>query len=164
MLTHLIEKMVYCQDVVAKITKNQYTIGHMSLIRFMVLLALGTALAWAAWVLVIIRLNPYSDGIPALILFFGSAAIAIAGTLTIAGFFIRYWLEREQVIFRQFAVASRQAMLVTGGAVIIGILQVQGMLRFWSAGLVALFVIILELFIQAGTYRRVAHSHEGRPI
>lgn len=136
----------------------------MSLIRFMMLLAFGTALAWAAWILVLVRLNPYTDGLPALILFFGSAAVAVAGTLTIAGFFLRYWLEREQVIFRQFAVASRQAIILTGGCLIIAILQLQGMLRIWSAGLVLLLVLIIELFIQAGTYRRAAHPHDEQTV
>jgi hydrogenase-4 membrane subunit HyfE len=130
----------------------------------MILLAFGTALAWAAWILVLVRLNPYSDGLPALVLFFGSAAVAVAGTLTIAGFFLRYWLEREQVIFRQFAVASRQAIILTSGFLIVGILQLQGMLRIWSAGLVLLLVLIIELFIQAGTYRRAVHPHDEQTV
>jgi hydrogenase-4 membrane subunit HyfE len=130
----------------------------------MILLAFGTALAWAAWILVLVRLNPYSDGLPALVLFFGSAAVAVAGTLTIAGFFLRYWLEREQVIFRQFAVASRQAIILTSGFLIVGILQLQGMLRIWSAGLVLLLVLIIELFIQAGTYRRAVHPHYEQTV
>lgn len=130
----------------------------------MILLAFGTALAWAAWILVLVRLNPYSDGLPALVLFFGSAAVAVAGTLTIAGFFLRYWLEREQVIFRQFAVASRQAIILTSGCLIVGILQLQGMLRIWSAGLVLLLVLIIELFIQAGTYRRAVHPHDEQTV
>jgi hypothetical protein len=126
----------------------------------MLMLAFATVLSWAAWILVVIRLNPYSDGTTAVLLFFGSAGLALAGTLTIIGFFLRYWLEKGQVLYRQFAVASRQAMILTAGCLVIGALQLQHLLRPWSGILVLVLAMIVELFMQAGSYRRTVHSHE----
>ena len=160
---HLTRCSFFRQGGVAVCARNQYTIGTMSIIRFMLILAFATLLSWAAWILVVVRLNPYSDGLTALVLFFGSAAVAVAGTLTILGFFVRYWLEKGQVLYRQFAVASRQAIIVTAGCLVIGVLQLQHILRPWSALLVLLIAVIIELFIQAGSYRRTVHPQEVLP-
>ena len=126
----------------------------MPLLRFMAILAFGTVLSWAAWLVTVFRLDPYTDGTFAVALFMISAFLAVSGTLTIIGFFLRYWLEEQKIIFRQFAVAGRQALVLTSGLAIVAGLQLGSMLHLWSAILVLMLVIIVELFFQAGEHRR----------
>ena len=128
----------------------------------MAVLAFGTALSWAAWFVTVYRLDPYTDGTFAVILFMTSGFLAISGTLTIVGFFLRYWLEEQKIIFRQFAVAGRQAIVLTSGFVLIAGLQLASMLRAWTAILVLVFVLVIELFFQAGEHRRRLAQHAER--
>lgn len=128
----------------------------MPFLRFIGILAFGTILSWAAWVLTLLRLNPYQDGTVAVILFLGSGAFALGGTLTIGGFFIRYWLEKQTVIYRQFSVAARQGILITGCALVCAVLQLGGLLHWWSMMMIVIMTTLIELFFQAGQYRRVS--------
>lgn len=125
----------------------------------MAILAFGTALSWAAWVVTVFRLDPYTDGAFAVALFMISGFLAVSGTLTIIGFFVRYWLEEQKIIFRQFAVAGRQALVLTTGLALVAGLQLGSMLHVWSATLVLVLVIIVELFFQAGEHRRQLAHH-----
>lgn len=128
----------------------------------MAILAFGTVLSWAAWLVTVFRLDPYTDGSFAVALFMISGFLAVSGTLTIIGFFLRYWLEEQKIIFRQFAVAGRQAVVLTAGFSIIAGLQLASLLHVWSAVLVLVLVMVVELFFQAGEHRRQLAHHAER--
>lgn len=126
----------------------------MSLIRFLIILGVGTALSWTAWVLVLMTLDPVSGGSVALMLFHGSFFLALFGSATIIGFFLRYWLEKETVLFRQITIAVRHATIVASGASIALLLQGQRLLNLWSILALAGLAIVIELFFLAGQTRR----------
>lgn len=131
----------------------------MSLVRFLILLGVGSVLSWAAWILVLMTLDPQTGGFIALALFYSSFFLAGVGTLTIAGFFLRYWLEKEKIPFDQIRISLRQALLITGGLVIALILQAQRLLNPWSVVVLFLFVIVIEVFFLAGQSR----PHHNQP-
>ena len=119
----------------------------------MAILAVGTVLSWGAWFIALWRLDPQTDGPLAVSLLLATLTLAVAGTLTIVGFFLRYWLEKDGVIFRQFAVAGRQAIMSSIGLLIAAAMELANLLHWWSAGFVIILLLMIELFWQAGEHR-----------
>lgn len=126
----------------------------MSLLRFLIVLGAGTVLSWTAWVLVLLTLDPVSGGSVALMLFYGSFFLALFGTATIGGFFLRYWLEKETVLFRQIAVAVRHGSIVATGSSVALLLQGQRLLNIWSIIALVALAVVIELFFLAGQTKR----------
>ena len=126
----------------------------MSLLRFLALLAVGTILSWAAWVLTLMMLDPYSSGFIALALFYSSLFLAVVGTLTIIGFFIRYWLEKEKIPFQQIRTSLRQATLVSATLIMSLALQAKRLLNPWTVIVLLLLLLVTEVFFLAGSSRR----------
>lgn len=94
----------------------------------------------------------------ALLLFYGSFFLASFGTVAIIGFFIRYWLEKETILFRQIAIALRHGLLVSSGSTLALLLQSRRLLNVWAILALVTLVVLIELFFLAGQTRRPATS------
>lgn len=130
----------------------------MSLIRFLLILGFGTALSWTAWVLVLTMLDPQTGGLAAIGLFYLSWWLALLGTVTIIGFFARYWLEKDGVMFRQLSVALRQALLLSAGATVALMLQSRRLLSVWTMLSLIILLFVAESFFLAGQTDRSRQS------
>lgn len=126
----------------------------MSLVRFLIALGVGSILSWTAWILVYTTLDPFSGGFIVIALFYVSGALALLGTLTLGGFFLRYWLEKEKIPFQQIGVAMRQATTLTLAIIIGLVLQAARLLSGWTLAILIIFTILTELFFIAGQSRR----------
>lgn len=126
----------------------------MSLVRFLIALGVGSILSWTAWILVYTTLDPFSGGLIVIALFYVSGALALLGTLTLGGFFLRYWLEKEKIPFQQIGVAMRQATTLTLAIIIGLVLQAARLLSGWTLAILIIFTILTELFFIAGQSRR----------
>ncbi|MBI3572785.1 MAG: hypothetical protein HY092_01125 [Candidatus Kerfeldbacteria bacterium] len=131
---------------------------HMSLIRFLVVVSIGTALSWVSWVMIITSLDP-SGGGSVLALFYLSLFLALMGSLTIIGFFLRYWLEADKVLFQQIAVSLRQASLLSGALVLALMLQAARWLNVWTLIILLLLAGVIEMFFLAGQTQRARSLH-----
>lgn len=87
-------------------------------------------------------------------LFYGSFFLALFGTATIGGFFLRYWMEKETVLFRQIAIAVRHGTIVASGSSVALLLQGQRLLNIWSIIALVALAIVVELFFLAGQTKR----------
>lgn len=126
----------------------------MSLVRFLIILGLGTLLSWSAWVLVIMTIDPFANGAFAVSLFAVSFWLAMVGTLTLIGFFVRYWLEKHNVPFRQLGVAFRQSILMTSAATVALLLQAERLFQWWVGFILVLLIMTIEFFFLSGDARR----------
>lgn len=126
----------------------------MSLVRFLIFLSIGTALSWTAWGLVLFNLDPVAGGAIGPVLFLGSLWLALIGTMTLVGFFIRYWFERSTVPFRQVAVAFRQAALLGTGTMVALVLQTGRLFHWWTGLFLLLLILGIEFFFLVGDTSR----------
>jgi len=126
----------------------------MSLVRFLLMLSVGTLLSWLAWVMVLTNMNPAANGVAAVALFYLSLILALTGTVTMIGFFLRYWLEKEKLPFRQITISFRQATFLSVGVGLALLLQSGRLLHWWSIMMLVLVVCILEIFFLLNQSRR----------
>ncbi len=118
----------------------------MTLRQYILLMLLGTCGAWTAWLLVIFYLTPESAGTMGFIFFYLALFIAIIGTTTLIGFALRYWLHKDEVVFRQVSISFRQGILLGIVAVLALLLQEQRLLTWWNLVILILALTIIEFF------------------
>ena len=112
-------------------------------------MALGTVLAWAAWALIVLNVNPFETGLGGLVLFYVTLAVAIVGTVTLGLSFLRVvLLRRSRVPSREIQIAFRHAVLFMIVSVLSLLLSAYGWVRTWH--LVALIALAM---LAEGTFR-----------
>lgn len=115
-------------------------IATMSLRSFVSLMAVGTVLAWAAWALILLNVNPFETSLAGLALFYVTLAAGIVGAVTLALTFIRVGLlRRAHVPGREIKIAFRHALLFMFVAIFSLILSAHGWVHTWH--LVALVAL-----------------------
>jgi hypothetical protein len=126
----------------------------MSLKKYLIFMSLLTLFCWLAWLVVLYFINPQEAGIVGFLLFYCSLFVALVGTFSLLGFFLRVWFSRQEVIFRHLGISTRQSLWFSLLLVGVLIMQGAGYMRWWSVGLLVLLLIILEFFFLS---KRVAH-------
>lgn len=114
---------------------------------------LGSLIAWVTWLLVLFTVNPFEAGVLGFAMFYIALAVALIGTLSLAGFGVRMLMyKHEAVVLREVTTAFRQACLLA--VVIIGslLLQSKSLLAWWNVLLFVLVVSVLELFFLSSRF------------
>lgn len=106
----------------------------------------STAAAWAAWLIVLFRVDPFASGPVGFLLFYLSLWLSLTGTISLLGLMIRAKIKKEEAIFRQVSNSFRQATFL--GALIVGLLYFQGhrLLTWWNLILFVIGLMFLEFF------------------
>jgi hypothetical protein len=110
-------------------------------------MALGTAVAWAAFVVVLNYLSPETAGTLGFVFFYLSLFLSITGTLTLLGFAWRHFRHRDEVLFRHVSISFRQGVLLSSMAVGALFLQANKLLTWWNLGLLIVGLTLLEFFL-----------------
>ena len=118
----------------------------MTLRTFLFILFLATVLAWLAWGLVLFNFAPPPGDLLALLFFYASLTLALAGTFTLLGFTLRRWQKPVVLPYRQVLIAWRQALWFTLLLLGLLILQSQQLLTWWNALLLLVALTVLEFF------------------
>jgi hypothetical protein len=118
----------------------------MSLKIFLVLIILGTILAWITFGLVVFNLDPEQAGIFGFLLFYLNLFLALSGTIFIVSDLIKARFFKYQSLYHRFKVSLRHSIFFT--VLILGwaFLKSQGILRWWNILLLILSLTILEFF------------------
>ncbi len=118
----------------------------MTLKRYLLSMSLATAIAWAAWAMVLVLVSPEEVGMGGVLLFFVSLFLALIGTFSLVGLALRFLLLKKEMVYYQVVNSFRQAALL---AILIDlslVLQSFGLLTWWNFLLFVVGLGILELF------------------
>jgi len=128
----------------------------MNLKSYLWLIALGTALAWLGWTLVILNIDPNEAGASGVILFYVTLFVSFVGTLALAGTLYRVRKpERRELASREVRISFRHAIMLSSVAIVSLLLASHGLLYWWNLlGLIALTGVIEYGFLLVGESRR----------
>jgi len=118
----------------------------MSLKKYLIFMTSVTLFCWLAWLVVLFYMNPDEGGVVGFTMFYLSLFLALIGTFSLLGFFIRVWFSKETFIFRHLGVATRQSLWFSILLIVTLMFQGGGMLKWWSALLLVLFLVLMEFF------------------
>lgn len=120
---------------------------------FVIVMSLATAAAWIAWLVVLVSIDPTRTSQLGFVFFYVTLAIALVGTLSIAGAGIRTWMQKDELVSRHVTVALRQSFLFT--ALVVGSLFLLSQDLFtWITAflLIAILAIIELIFLSASRH------------
>lgn len=110
---------------------------------------IASVFGWASWGLVIHKLSPYESPAPALTLFYTSLFIALTATFALLGFYLRVWLNRDEVYFQHINIALRQGVLLSIIMCTGLLFQRLRVLTWWDGLLLVLIMILVEFYFMA---------------
>lgn len=106
-----------------------------------------TASLWLSWWWVVISVDPFASDWLGLLLFYITLFLALIGTFTVLGVFLRRLRMHEELLFHLVMLSSRQSIVLSALVVIFVFLQSHRVLSIWSALFLVIIVIGLEFFI-----------------
>lgn len=115
------------------------------------LLIIGAAglVSWMAWFVVIQKLDPYESIGLAMAMFYISLFFALTCTFTVLGFYLRLWLNKNEIYYHHIQIAFRQGLLLTVIALGCLTFQLMGILTWWSGLLLIAAVTLIEFYFVA---------------
>ena len=121
----------------------------MTIRQYSIFMILGTVLCWAAWALVLIYLDPTSAGWLGFGFFYGSLYLALLGTFSLIGMWLRLYLIKYDAVFRQISIAFRQAFFFSFLVIASLFLQSKGIFTWWNMLLLVAALTLIEFAIIA---------------
>lgn len=123
---------------------------------YVILMGVGTGLAWISWLFVIQTMNPEEAGLTAFMFFYITLFLSLVGTLSLVGLLFRIGLRREpDMLTRVVRISFRHALLLSLGAVTALWLSAHRQLAwYWIVVLIALIAGVEYLFLMIQSARR----------
>ena len=117
--------------------------------RVLAFIGMGTFVAWAGWLAVVSKLDPWSSPTLALPLFFVTLFMALTGTFAIVLFLIKRWKTQDQVYMKHITLSLRQGLLLSlCTCFCLGLLMI-GLLRIWNGLLLVTLMTLVEFYLSA---------------
>lgn len=110
---------------------------------------IAATFGWASWGLVIHKLSPYTSPVPALTLFYTSLFIALTATFALFGFYLRVWLNKNEIYHQHINIALRQGVLLSIIMCTGLLFQRLRVLTWWDGLLLVLIMILVEFYFMA---------------
>lgn len=126
----------------------------MTLRSYLIGMFVSTLFCWASWVLILVYIDPEQSSAIGFLSFYVSLFFAMVGTLTIAGFYLRVWFTKNEVLFAHVVPSFRQAILLSIILVVALILQSFRLLTWWDGALLVGSVTLLEFYFMSRTSPR----------
>jgi Ca2+/Na+ antiporter len=113
-----------------------------------VIMILATLLAWLGFFIIINNFDPYQGQLVVFTLFYFVLFLAVLGTFSLFGFWLRKLWNRKRGIARIMVGESfRQAIIFSLALVIALILQANRLLSWWNIVLLVVIATIVEFMI-----------------
>lgn len=114
----------------------------MSHIKYLTIIGVAGAVAWLGWIITLLKLNPFESTGMALGFFFVTFFIALLCTFTIAGFYLRVWIYKNEIYYSHINISLRQGILLSSIVIISLAFQLLGVLN-WLSGLLLITAVLL---------------------
>lgn len=124
--------------------KNALKVPHY---RILLIIGVSTVVSWAAWLLVLLKLDPFAASALALPLFFASSLLALTGTFSLILFSFKRLQSGEHIYVKHVLISLRQGALLSICTCIALLLLMLGLLRIWNGFLLVIFMMLLEFFL-----------------
>lgn len=123
---------------------------------YVILMGLGTAMAWIAWLFVLQTMNPDEAGLTAFIFFYTTLFLSLVGTLSLLGLIYRIGIRhREAVLAREVRISFRHAILLSlVGTSALWLSAHRQLAWYWLLGLIIVVGGIEYLFLMVQASRR----------
>lgn len=125
-------------------SRNFFSIPHY---RILFLIILATLISWAAWLLVIFKLDPFSNTGLAVSLFFISSILSFSGFFTLILFLLKKWKVGDHIYIKHIVISLRQGLLLSICTCLCLALLMLGLLRIWNGLLLVAFTMLLEFYL-----------------
>jgi hypothetical protein len=126
---------------------NQQTQNAESYKQYILTIGLTALVSWAAWGMVVAKLDPYESTSMAMGLFFISLFFAFIGTFTLIGFGLRRWIGKAEVYYHHLSVSLRQGMLLSLCTLLCISFLIMGVLKWWNGLMLVTIAVLVELYI-----------------
>ena len=107
---------------------------------------IAAVFGWSSWIVVINKLSPFYSPMYALTFFYLSLFIALTSTLGLLGYFVRVWINKNEVYFYHINIALRQGALISAMVCVAIMFQRMRVLTWWDALLLLMLVGLIELY------------------
>ncbi|MBU1126489.1 MAG: hypothetical protein ABH826_02860 [Patescibacteria group bacterium] len=114
----------------------------MNLKQYITFFAIGTAIGWSAWILVVLSIDPSAAGALGILMFYISLTIGLSGLLTTISTLIRFARYPDRDTEEVVLTSLRQGFLLTI-LVICALILLSFELLFWWSVLIIVFIIAL---------------------
>lgn len=118
----------------------------MSHSRYLSFIALAGSFSWIGFGLVLFKLNPFESLGMSLSLFFITFFLALVCTFSLVGFYVRLFLNRNEIYYHHINISLRQGFLLSILATIALGLQLLGVLTWWTGLLLVFCMTLLEFY------------------
>ncbi|MFB6226369.1 MAG: hypothetical protein ABEJ02_03375 [Candidatus Paceibacteria bacterium] len=118
----------------------------MKLKQYITIMAVATLLCWAAWVYVIININPFQSGIVGFISFYSSLFFSMFGTLSLITLGAYYKLTDIRPLFKIVEKSFRDSCILAIVVIVLLYLQGKQLLTVWNLSLFVLILFLLGSF------------------
>ncbi len=119
----------------------------MTLRSYLIIMFFLTFLAWGAFSFIVATVDPYVTNWIGFALFYCSLTIALIGTFSIAGFFIRFILLKKELVFKSVKEAFRQSFLLSFLIIACLFLLSRDLFNWFNAIVLAACLAIFEFFL-----------------
>lgn len=107
-----------------------------------------TLIALGTWFLILFNIDPYQTDLMSIAAFYASLLIWLSGLICLLLFYLRIKLSNKEIVFAHLPLSARQAILFSLIIVVIMILSSLNVLTWWTSALLAISILLLELFFQ----------------
>lgn len=104
----------------------------MSFRAYLLFMGVSTIIAWLAWVVLLLNIDPTQASLFVFIIFYFTLAVGLIGTISLLSMAYRVLVVKQHdLIIRQVRIAFRHAVLLSALAVISLALSASGLFHWW---------------------------------
>lgn len=116
---------------------------------YLILMSIATVSAWVTWFVVLHGVDPSRTGTLGFLMFYGTLAMAMFGSLAVIGLVIRLWRTPQELSSRLTIRSFRQGILLTVLFTSSLFLFSQNWFRWWTMVLLVIIVGLVELLFMS---------------